>query len=292
MSAIRFGVLGVLIINGAALYYFSGGRAAQDTASRPAAKPLMSAVAPDGREATVIGASAGDTLTINSTATLRAKTTIGTNRGVELISGKVPSDSIVTVFGDESVVGNLILHNPANGAATISLNGSTGRITGQQLMVTGQKNFVSPNPSDPATEIVFVSQEGPEDGVYFRGTTRVKDGETIIKLPKEFSFMAERDGMTAVATPVGKKATVWIVSREPEKLVIGSDADVQVDYRVEAVRLGFKHHQAIQKNTHFLPACAAELAAFPSGVIESLKSNGIVDSSGKINNELVSKLKK
>ncbi|MBI3820656.1 MAG: hypothetical protein HY286_18360 [Planctomycetes bacterium] len=231
----------------------------------------------------VIGGSGGNTLQVNSV------TAIG-NNGTGFGSGNNIGGNQLNVWGNSSFAGVMQIRKSSNGAQTMTFDGETGKITAQQLMVTGQKNFLAPNPADPRTEFVFVAQEGPETGVYFRGKAEVKKGQTRIELPSTFALVAEKDGLTGTVTAFGKKATVWVVDQAPNYIIIGSDEDVTVNYRVDGVRLGFADHQAIQLNKHFLPTTKDQVNTLPTGVIEQLKKNGIVNADGTPNLELIKQI--
>jgi fibronectin-binding autotransporter adhesin len=262
---------------------------------------------------TTIGDSSGDALTVNATSTfnanvtMNANTTIGNSTGDVLQvnatsafgnngtgfnggSNLIPGNA-VTIWGNSTFSGVHTQRRATNGATTITLDGETGKITAQQLQVTGQKNFITPNPVDPTKQIVYVAPEGAESGVYHRGKADLKKGNTRVELPTTFSLVASAEELTATATPVGKPARVWIVEQTPTYVVFGSDEDVRVNFRVDGVRAGFENHEAMEINTAFLPETVDQVNTFPVGVIAQLKKNGIVNADGTPNVELVKKIK-
>ena len=59
--------------------------------------------------------------------------------------------------------------------------------------------------------------EGPENGVYVRGTTNSK----IIELPEYWTELVHEDSITVVLTPIGKKQNLYIKSKTPENVMVG-----------------------------------------------------------------------
>lgn len=260
---------------------------------------------------TTIGDASSDSLTVNAASTFNANVvananvTIGNsptdvlqinsgtaigNNGTGFGPGNFLAGNVLSVWGNTSIAGTMAMRRATNGAQTMTFDGETGKITAQALSITGQKNFITPNPADARTEFVYVAQEGPEAGVYFRGQVKVTKGETRIELPESFALVTEKEGLTANVTAFGKKASVWVVDQAPNYIVIGSDEEVTVNYRVDGVRMGFADHQAKQINRHFLPRTKAQVDVLPTGVIELLKKNGTVNADGTPNLELINKI--
>jgi hypothetical protein len=73
--------------------------------------------------------------------------------------------------------------------------------------------------------------EGPENGVYVRGTT---DTETI-ELPEYWSELVHEDSITVVLTPIGKKQDLFIKEKSNKLIKIGG-AEGSFDYIVYGER--------------------------------------------------------
>lgn len=260
---------------------------------------------------TTLGNASGDTLTVNATSTFNANlsslanTTIGNsptdvlqvnagsafgNNGTGFGAGNLLPGSVMSVWGNTSFAGTMALRRASNGAQTITFDGETGKITAQQLQVTGQKNFVAPHPTDATKQVVFNATESDEYTVFTRGTRQIKKGNNRIELSENFGLTAETDGVTATVTPVGKKASVWIVEETREYIVVAADEDVKVNFRVEGVRRGFKNLNAIEKNTLFLPKTVEQVKQLVPGVREVLMQNGIVNADGTPNLDLINQI--
>ena len=73
--------------------------------------------------------------------------------------------------------------------------------------------------------------EGPENGVYVRGTT---DKETI-ELPEYWSELVHDESITVVLTPIGKKQDLFIIKKSNKLIKIGG-AEGSFDYVVYGER--------------------------------------------------------
>ena len=65
----------------------------------------------------------------------------------------------------------------------------------------------------------YGSLEGPENGVYVRGTTT----EKVIELPDYWTGLVDEETITVNLTPVGLQQTVWVDKIEENKVYIGGD---------------------------------------------------------------------
>ena len=81
----------------------------------------------------------------------------------------------------------------ANTQSTIYYNPTSSEIT------YGAKTFVIEHPLNPTKYLVHACLEGPEAGVYYRGTSEIKGTEQIIELPEYVSFATE---FTVNVTPI------------------------------------------------------------------------------------------
>ncbi|MFT5154103.1 MAG: hypothetical protein ACI841_004110 [Planctomycetota bacterium] len=160
------------------------------------------------------------------------------------------------------------------------------------IVATGMKCFASPHPTDPAREIRFVCLEGNESGTYFRGSAQAIDGRAVIEVPEEFRLVTGREGMTVQLTAVGGRADLWIEERGLDRIVVRSDADVEFDYFVNGVRIGFEQHQSIIENRSFVPETAGEAfgAQYPAGLRQILVDNGTLKPNFEPNEQTASRM--
>lgn len=156
---------------------------------------------------------------------------------------------------------------------------------GGSLNVVGDKNFVTPHPTDPSKQIVFTALEGPESGTYFRGSGRITHGSATIEVPEAFRDVSAADGMTVQLTPIGDLAILAVVSEGLDRIEVRGSQDVRFHYMVNGVRAGFEDHQSIIDNKQFVPRNAHDtlLASMPAEVVRRLKANGILHADGSVN---------
>jgi hypothetical protein len=93
------------------------------------------------------------------------------------------------------------------------------------------KSFIIDHPTQKDKKLQYASLEGPENGVYVRGTT---DEETI-DLPEYWSELVHEDSITVVLTPIGKKQDLFIKEKSNKLIKIGG-AEGSFDYVVYGER--------------------------------------------------------
>ena len=112
-------------------------------------------------------------------------------------------------------------------------------------------DFVAEHPEDPTKEIHYAVTEGPEAGVFVRGTARLARGRARVALPSHFAHVASPAGLTAHLTPRSKRskgvaATQVSVSEILiEELHRGRGA-YEVDYFVQGVRKGHEDYEVVR----------------------------------------------
>ena len=78
--------------------------------------------------------------------------------------------------------------------------------TGSELQfyidTTNVKNFIIDHPLDKNKYLVHASVEGPEAGVYYRGTGKLEKGKYIIKLPDYFEALVNSSTISVLLTPI------------------------------------------------------------------------------------------
>ncbi len=77
-----------------------------------------------------------------------------------------------------------------------------GVIHGQELSISGSKNFMIDHPLDPENkQLVHSTLEGPEVGVYYRGEAQLQNGQTEVVLPSYFEVLTRKENRTVLLTP-------------------------------------------------------------------------------------------
>ncbi|MGD1890252.1 MAG: hypothetical protein ACFB15_06605 [Cyclobacteriaceae bacterium] len=135
---------------------------------------------------------------------------------------------------------------------------------GMEVMASGQsriyanrieadsKAFVVDHPEDDTKQIAYISLEGPEAGMYSRGTAKLVDGKATIELPEHFRLMAVESSMTVVLTPLSGQSMGLAVTKKSveagilvEELMNGK-GNYQFDWEVKSIRKGFENHQVVR----------------------------------------------
>ena len=148
-----------------------------------------------------------------------------------------------------SDAGRLVLFD-SSGVPTITLDGDTGMIT-----KSGANGFLVPHPEDPEREIFYLSLEGPEAGMYVRGTARLRGGKADVQLPRHFALMAQREGITVQLTPNSADTYgLAAVRKSPQRIEVrelaGGRGDFDFDYVVFAARKDLAPLEVVRKRHH------------------------------------------
>ena len=154
------------------------------------------------------------------------------------------------------------------------------------LAGTGTKSFVEPHPTDASKMIQYVSIEGPEAGVYFRGRGRFAHGVAVIEVPDYFSMVATEEGMSVHVTPIGELAQVAVTRLGLDQIGLKASRDVEFFYTVNSVRKAYPTWDPIRPaDSTFLPAGPdAKLPEFLSeNERQRLISNGAFNADGSAN---------
>jgi hypothetical protein len=153
------------------------------------------------------------------------------------------------------------------------------------------KPFVQPHPHDPSKEIMYVSLEGPQSEVYFRGTAQISDGITRIPIPEHFRFVADPATYSALVTPFGAMATVAVLSQGEAGIVVQASSNVRIQYVVYAERSAIKSPDPIVENIHFRPNPENDLVShLPDSYRHLLIQNGTLREDGTVNMETARRL--
>ncbi len=178
--------------------------------------------------------------------------------------GTFGGNAFVLASYKDSWTDPLVIENGApTGALYIRENGSVGIGTtspssSYRLDVNGalratSKSFHIPHPLYPETKsLVHGSLEGPEFGVYYRGTARLQNGKAVIALPPYFEALTREDERTVQLTPIGTDP--YCLSYTPIKdgkfKVYGSVPEGEFSWEVKAVRADIPRLLPVEENSH------------------------------------------
>lgn len=146
--------------------------------------------------------------------------------------------------------------NDANGNRVITImstteTGAQGEIRCTDLLVTDTKSFLVPNPDNPEQDIAFACLEGPECGMYVRGTAQLSAGRARVSLPDSFASLASHEGLTVILTPLsGDSQGLACVNRSNQgfdvvELMRGSGT-YEFDWEVKAIRRGTRDYTVVR----------------------------------------------
>jgi hypothetical protein len=136
------------------------------------------------------------------------------------------------------------------------------------LIVTGTKAFVHPQPDDPTKEIVYVALEGGEAGTYLRGSGRLTHGRAVVRLPEHFGLVSGDEGLTVQLTGRGEWLQLYVERLSASELVVREAAEKSgsFDYLIQGVRRGYEGHAVIRDRRADRDA-AAEAPGSPSDTL-------------------------
>jgi hypothetical protein len=81
------------------------------------------------------------------------------------------------------------------------------------------KSFDIEHPTKENMRLRYASLEGPENGVYVRGTTT----ESVIELPDYWTGLVDEDSITVNLTSVGSSQDIYVIEVKDNKVYIGGD---------------------------------------------------------------------
>jgi len=141
---------------------------------------------------------------------------------------------------------------------------------------TGTVSFVQNHPTRDDRVVVYAAPEGDEVAVYTRGSARLVGGTARVALGETFSLVANPDlGLTAHLTPRGA-AALWVDEVSPSEIVVRGSADVDFDYIVYGLRIGFENVPIVQvkRDEAYLPTADA-LAELEAGQLDTVASSAL-----------------
>jgi hypothetical protein len=128
--------------------------------------------------------------------------------------------------------------------------GSSGNVECTNLFVSGSKSFITPHPEHADKDIVYYCMEGPENGIYLRGTSHLVAGRAHVDLPDTFSSIASKEGLTVIVTPQSLDSRgLACVNRSVDGFDVGElmqgSGEYDFDWEVKAVRRGMRDRPVV-----------------------------------------------
>ena len=117
--------------------------------------------------------------------------------------------------GADNRVATFSSSDALNGEANLTFDGSTLTLTGHLAATT--KSFLIDHPSKQGMKLQYASLEGPENGVYVRGTT----SKGFITLPDYWKDLVDSDSITVTLTPVGQFQPLFVEQKNNREVRVG-----------------------------------------------------------------------
>jgi len=117
--------------------------------------------------------------------------------------------------GADNRVATFSSSDALNGEANLTFDGSTLTVTGHLAATT--KSFLIDHPSKAGMKLQYASLEGPENGVYVRGTT----DQGFITLPDYWKDLVDNDSITVTLTPVGQFQPLFVEQKNNREVRVG-----------------------------------------------------------------------
>ena len=150
---------------------------------------------------------------------------------VAIKSGADAAENMATFITDGAVT---LYHNNVAKLAT-SADGVT--VTG--TLSATSKSFVIPHPTEQNKTLRHGSLEGPEHGVYVRGTLETEDStEGFIELPDYWLGLVDEDTITVQLTGKGRFQRLYVAKIEDNKVYVENEKmhDIDCYYFIQAER--------------------------------------------------------
>jgi len=103
------------------------------------------------------------------------------------------------------------------GDADLVWNKTTNSLTINGSLNATTKSFLIDHPSKEGAKLQYASLEGPENGVYVRGTTK----ETFITLPDYWRDLVHNSSVTVTLTSVGSFQPLFVESKSNREIIVG-----------------------------------------------------------------------
>ena len=166
--------------------------------------------------------------------------------------------------------GSLLVNN-SSGTSTAGLDGLTGLVFGNV------KSFIVDDPNDSNRMIKYTSLEGPEAGIYVRGTANLVSGRAYIDFPDHFSAMAVPSSITVTLTPRSASsmglAAVDVSSQGIQVVELaGGRNSYAFDYVAHAVRKGYEDYEV-----YLTKEQASELTGQASSIVKAMTPKKAVE---------------
>ena len=147
-------------------------------------------------------------------ATLEIKPRLATDVGV-IIQGAVTQTANLQEWQDSSE--SVLAYVKSDGSLVTSSGNFSGNVAISGSLTAATKSFLIDHPSKEGMKLQYASLEGPENGVYVRGTT----DEGFITLPDYWRDLVHNGSITVTLTPVGQFQPLFVEQKNNREIRVG-----------------------------------------------------------------------
>jgi hypothetical protein len=157
------------------------------------------------------------------------------DRVIFMDQGRIVEDCTKDEFFNDSG-NNTVVFGASSPVKILNATSSTNTTTGALIVQGGvgisgalnatTKSFNIPHPTKSGKSLRYGSLEGPEFGVYVRGTLK---GSNTIQLPDYWIVLADPDSITVQLTAIGKTQNLFVKEIRNNKVIVGVDGPSTTD---------------------------------------------------------------
>lgn len=135
-----------------------------------------------------------------------------------------------TVGGAKTFSAGVASTTPTTGSVIVTGGvGVSGGLNVGGHLSAATKAFVIPHPTKEGKRLQYACLEGPENGVYVRGRSKL----SIILLPEYWVNLVDVDSITVTLTPIGKFQPLVVLKQNSKYITVnGVDAEHGYNYTV------------------------------------------------------------
>ena len=122
---------------------------------------------------------------------------------------------------------------------------------GQGELFSSVKAFVEEHPGrDDGAKIVYISLEGPEAAMFYRGKAELVNGSSVVELPEHFTALAAMETASVQLTPHSARSFGLAVSAIDENALqvaelAGGNGSYEFSFTVTATRAQYLDHEPV-----------------------------------------------
>ena len=147
-------------------------------------------------------------------ATLEILPKLATDVGV-IVQGAVSQTANLQEWQDSSE--SVLAHIKSDGSLVTSSGNFSGNVAISGSLTAATKSFLIDHPSKEGMHLQYASLEGPENGVYVRGTT----DKGFITLPDYWRDLVHNSSITVTLTPVGQFQPLFVEQKSNREIRVG-----------------------------------------------------------------------